>query len=220
VCLGLIKWLKKVFDINKNGVKAIVQEPYYDCPKWITKVEYKEYIELNRNTSKHDVDLFIVELLGYNGIDIKREPKETFEELCNEESVVIAGGILFFDENNKIFPSCCCGLESWREIFDGVIQENSPWMGHTPYPTFEFRDNKVRIWSDDYLGFYEENTPKDEMYFIEYERNDLIAKMRNIEIDLKEFASIPFYNRLSEMDTEIAKKVVDKFLVWFDVRLK
>jgi hypothetical protein len=57
VCLGLIKWLKKVFDINKNGVKAIVQEPYYDCPKWITKVEYKEYIELNRNTSKHDVDL-------------------------------------------------------------------------------------------------------------------------------------------------------------------
>ncbi|MBU7592843.1 hypothetical protein [Metabacillus halosaccharovorans] len=204
--------------MEKRGVIPIVQELCYDYPKWLGKVEYKDYIELTKDTSKHDVDLFLISLLGYNNININREPNVVFKELISEEGIVAAGGILFFGECNKVLPSCCCGLESWREILEGVVSGTSPWMGHDPYPIFEYSENRVRLWSDDYLGYYETNLSKEDMYYIEYGRQNLIIKIKDIEVQLMEFAKFPLYNRLKEIiEIEMANSVVEKFVEWFKV---
>ncbi|WP_276609504.1 hypothetical protein [Chengkuizengella sediminis] len=38
--------------MSNRGVKVVVQDPYYQCPNWLTKVKYKEYITLAKNTTK------------------------------------------------------------------------------------------------------------------------------------------------------------------------
>ncbi|KMN42980.1 hypothetical protein [Bacillus sp. LK2] len=205
--------------MSEPKVKAIVQELYYDFPDWLDKVECKEYISLTKNNSPQDVDLFLVGLFGYNHIDISNGPITAFKDLLNAESIVMAGGILFIeDEEKMIFPSCCSGLEGWRDIFNGVIEGSSPWMGHNPYPTLQFEDDIVHVWSDDYIGIWEQNLSNDDMYCIEYGRDNLITKLKNIETDLKEFSHVPLYNRIKQFDEKLAEQVVAKFLIWFDVK--
>ncbi|WP_052738030.1 hypothetical protein [Bacillus sp. SA1-12] len=202
--------------MSNYDIKAVVQEPYYKCPEWLETVEYKEYIILSKKISNHDVDLFLVELFGYNDIDVDREPKQVFKDLLNEESIVVAGGVLFVENHDKmIFPSCCSGLEGWRENLNGVIEGKSPCMGHDPSPTLEFHGDKVRIWSDDYKG--KQNLPNSDIFYIEFDRHDLISKLRNIETDLKEFACSPLYNRVNLFDKTLAEQMIEKFSAWFDL---
>ena len=48
-----------------------------------------------------------------------------------------------------ISPSCCCGLEDWREWRDFLETEDSPWLGHDPSPWIERQGKVVRVWSDE-----------------------------------------------------------------------
>ncbi|SHJ93493.1 hypothetical protein SAMN02745163_02867 [Clostridium cavendishii DSM 21758] len=93
-------------------VDAIIQNPYYDAPSWIDdSIERKEFVILDRESSEEDVELFLIELLGYNNINIEQDKELVIRELLSEDEIAIAGGILFIGEDKKIFPSCCCGLE-------------------------------------------------------------------------------------------------------------
>lgn len=115
----------------KPFTKAVIIDPYYYCPIWIdSEVTRKEYIILSADSNKEDVELFLILLFGYNGIDVKQSLEKSFHELFNEDEVAISGGIAFFGTNNKkILPSCCCGLEDWHEVYDSVINKTSPWLG-------------------------------------------------------------------------------------------
>ncbi|MFF2529162.1 hypothetical protein ACFVS2_09645 [Brevibacillus sp. NPDC058079] len=194
-------------------VVAVIKEPYYQIPDWLnTDVAYTEYVKLTGQTTSDEVDLFIAMLLGYNNIDIKGTPHEVLKRLFDELDVVIGGGI-YLESNDRIIPpSCCSGLEAWRDVLDSVINRKSPWMGHNPTPRMEFADNIVRVWSDD---SNEEDVDKNELYYIDFDYVEFIAKLEMIESDLMEFARVPLFNRFLEFDLELANDVVKRFESWF-----
>lgn len=196
-------------------VKAIIQNPYYKAPCWIDdNIERKEYVVLDGNSSENDVELFLIELLGYNDIDIEQNKENVIKEIILKDEIVIAGGILFIGESSEIFPSCCCGLEGWKEILDAAINKESPWLGHDPYPWFEYIENNIRIWSDDY-----NKNHSNEIYFIECDRDILINKLRLISNDLIEFSKVPLYKHVTKHVGDFAKEVVQQFEKWFSLNI-
>lgn len=201
--------------MNKPFVKPVVIEPYFPTPKWIdNNIGLKEYIIISKDSSVHDVKLFLIEMFGYNNINVEQHVDKAFNDLLLQDEAVVAGGVLFLSHNKKIFPGCCCGLETWRDVVRGAVNEESPWMGHAPSPTFEFLEDKVFVWSDDYR-----EGVTDEVYFIEYQKGELIKKLNNLENDLIQYAKGPLYKYMKHYHSEWADKMILKFKEWFDVRL-
>ncbi|WP_052350495.1 hypothetical protein [Paenibacillus gorillae] len=203
-------------------VSAVIQNPYFEQPSWITKVEYKETAYLSRFSTPEDATLFLTLLCGYNNIDVDREPAEVLNELITFDEVVISGGIAFEDKSKVILPGCCCGLESWREVLEAVLSKKNVWLGHDPYPTLEFVNNSVRVWSDDYSGTYRKDLPEQDlqkMFYIEYDRNDLINKLQAIETDLLEFYKHFLEKIMCMADDNLKEILLLKFCQWFNLNL-
>ncbi|HZG16475.1 MAG TPA: hypothetical protein VE710_15905 [Candidatus Bathyarchaeia archaeon] len=203
--------------MNNRYVSAVITDPYYDPPEWLNEVEFREYVVLSEDTSPEDTVLFFICLLGYNDVDVSNITT-AFTELIQKEEVVIGGGILF--ENNsgrKILPSCCSGLEQWRDVLNGVKSKDSPWMGHTPYPTIEYINDTVRVWSDNKLGIWGPDEVDENMYFIEYRYDDLITKLNRIKCDLRGFAQGSLFKLLTNINEKSAAIIVERFLKWFEL---
>lgn len=119
-------------------------------------------------------------------------PNQMFLELIESEQIIIAGGILFAENHAKmVLPSCCAGLGDWRVVHNGGIYRKNLWMGHDPHPTMKFLGDTVRVWSDDALGIFHD-LPKENLYFIDYERSQLLHQLRGIEHELEAFIHLPF----------------------------
>lgn len=200
----------------------VVNGTYYSLAPWVNqKINLKKYIVLSKESTREDAQLFLSILFEYNNIDIDINFNKALADLLNEDDLLLGGGILFSGNKKIILPSCCCGLESWRDILDDVLSRKSPWMGHDPYPTIEYlEDNIVRIWPDNYIGIQENILPdelKHKIYYIDYFYDDLICSLEDTEKHLYEFAVGPLYKWLREIDEVLAKKVSLKFCKWFDV---
>lgn len=194
-------------------VKAIIQNPYYKAPSWIDdKIDRREYVILSEESSENDVELFLIEILGYNDINIEQDINSVIKELMCEDEIAIAGGILFIGEDKEIFPSCCCGLESWNEILVAAIDKTSPWLGHDPNPCFEHTKNNIRIWSDDFNKRH-----SNEIYFIECDRDIMIEKLKLIENDLIKFSNGPLYKHFIKYAPTHADQIVQQFKKWFSL---
>ena len=77
-------------------VTAIVQNLYYKAPSWIDdKIQRREFVVLDGDSSENDVELFLIELLGYNNINIEQGTELAMKEVLSEDEIAIAGGILF-----------------------------------------------------------------------------------------------------------------------------
>ena len=199
-----------------SEVKAIIQNPYYKAPSWINdNIERREFVILDEDSSENDVELFLIELLGYNNINIEQDIELVMKEVLLEDEIVIAGGILFVGENKNIFPSCCCGLESWNEVLAAAICKSSPWLGHDPYPCFEYVENNIRIWSDDFR-----TKQSSEIYFIECDRDILIKKLKLIRNDLIKFSKGPLYKHISKHVSTYADPIVQQFEKWFSLNFE
>jgi hypothetical protein len=73
--------------------------------------------------------------------------------IIEADCLIAAGGVLARDTQTGVVipPSCCCGLEGWRE-WTTVSEGGQPWLGHSPAPWVEHLGNVVRIWPDGGLG--------------------------------------------------------------------
>ncbi|WP_372661103.1 hypothetical protein [Amycolatopsis kentuckyensis] len=82
-----------------------------------------------------------------------RDAVAVLRAIVEADRLIAAGGLLARDTRTGVAipPSCCCGLESWREWTD-VPRGGRPWLGHSPAPWVEHLDNAVRIWPDGGLG--------------------------------------------------------------------
>ncbi|WP_141504599.1 hypothetical protein [Paenibacillus luteus] len=205
-----------------SHVQAVIIDPYYEIPLWLPEAERKETIYLSKNSSVEDVVLFLTLLCGYNHLDINVEPHEVVQQLIVQEKVAMSGGIAFEGNNKRILPSCCCGLEQWREVSDAVSNKKGVWLGHDPLPTTEYLNGSVRIWSDDYFGIYKQKQPteheKQAMYFIEFEHDVLINKLRGIETDLIEFFKYPLTQALAMIDNSLLDILFIKYCEWFQLK--
>ena len=177
--------------------KAVITDPYFDCPIWLenNNIIRREYICLSSDCSNIDVELFLILLFGYNDIDSKYSFKKAFNELFNKNEIAISGGIAFFeDENNYILPSCCCGLEDWKEVEMSINNKNSPWLGHDPTPGITYDKDHLIVWSDD---------PKETNHSIlniKYLYDEIFKCLKKTEIDLREFIQKPLHNWLYSKD--------------------
>ncbi|MBE1493986.1 hypothetical protein H4696_001086 [Amycolatopsis lexingtonensis] len=82
-----------------------------------------------------------------------RDAVAVLQAIIETDCLIAAGGLLARDSQTGVAipPSCCCGLEGWRE-WTTVPHGGQPWLGHSPAPWVEHLDNAVRIWPDGGLG--------------------------------------------------------------------
>jgi hypothetical protein len=60
---------------------------------------------------------------------------QILRNLANARGLIAPGSLRARDtaKDLEITPSCCCGLETWRE-WRGVIDGGAVWLGHDPTP--------------------------------------------------------------------------------------
>lgn len=203
-------------------VSAVIQDPYFEQPYWISKVEYKETTYLSRFSTSEDAGLFLSLVCGYNNIEVDREPAEVLNELITFDEIALSGGIAFAEKNKVILPSCCCGLENWRDVLEAIQSKKDVWLGHDPFPTLEYLNDSVRVWSDDYTGTFRKDLSERElqkMFYIEYNRNDLIIKLQAIETDLLEFYKHSLEKVLCMTDDNLKEMLFLKYCRWFNLKV-
>ncbi|OBZ16497.1 hypothetical protein [Bacillus sp. FJAT-26390] len=207
-----------------TGVRAVIIDPFFEQPNWLSKVEYRETVYLSKNSTEEDAVLFLTLLCGFNNISIDKEPNEFVQELIRTDEVALSGGIAFEGQGKLILPSCCCGLEQWREVKEAVKSKKDIWLGHDPFPTIEYIDESVRIWSDDYIGNRKKEPiteqERQKMFFITYSHHDLIEQMNVIEMDLLDFFKYPLVNALSMVDTGLLDELFAIYRGWFRLAKK
>ena len=200
-----------------KGINAISNAIYSNSPSWLCTANNESYIILNKDSTSQEVDLFILGLFCYNSITFTDNSKESFRnliEMFSIDRVILSGGLMFYDGDTKILPSCCAGLEQWAEAVDNISHQNSPWLGHDPYPNIEYKDNSAIVWSDDYLGLFGLPKPKDELQSIEFTNDELNHSIAQLKTDISEFISIPFCSRLKEIDNSIVDSLTSAALKW------
>lgn len=204
-------------------VNAIIQDPYFDQPSWLSKAEYRETVNLSKLSTLDDAVLFFTLLCGYNNVDVDRESADVLNELITTDEVALRGGIAFEDKDKVILPSCCCGLENWRDLLEAVLSKKGIWLGHDPFPSIEYVDNTVRIWSDDFSGVMRKDLSEQElqkMYYIEYNRDDLIKKLQSIETDLLDFYKYSLEKALWMVDDYYKEMLFLKYCKWFNLDVR
>lgn len=190
--------------------KAVITDPYYDSPKWITnEVTRKKYMCLSKESSSHDVELFLTHLFGYMNINVEHSLPNSFNELFEKDYIALSGGVAFFSDDNKyILPSCCCGLEDYSHVIDSILKKQSPWMGHDPAPGLTYNNNQVYVWPDD----PEESEIKDN--FIEFSFQELEESLAITSKEVQEFIEGPLYDWISKENIEIADIMKEKMKKW------
>lgn len=130
-------------------LQAVVEAPYYEgefsCP-W-EKAEFQPFsmIRLHGEMTYPEIGLALAQLAKYNQIKLAGDRLTVLKQVVEAESLVLPGGIQVIDAQKTISPSCCCGLETWREWLDFLKTGKSPWLGHDPSPFVENWGDVIRI---------------------------------------------------------------------------
>jgi hypothetical protein len=119
---------------------------------WAPSEASRELVELHGNISNPDIARVVAMLAGYNGVATSGPVEDVARALEMAESLIVPGGLMVRTDDLEIPPSCCCGLESWREWYGVAPEGSSPWLGHSPSPWVECRDDCAVIWVDGDLG--------------------------------------------------------------------
>lgn len=90
----------------------------------------------------------VATLAEYNNLPSLNSPKKVMKAIEQAEGLILSGGLMVQSGDRTIAPSCCCGLENWREWFDVRPGGSSPWLGHDPSPFVEMCEDCAVIWSD------------------------------------------------------------------------
>jgi hypothetical protein len=114
--------------------------------------------------------------------------KRVLGDILSADCMPLSGGLAASDGHLTIYPSCCCGLESWREWLTLLSNSGSPWLGHDPSPWVEARQDQFLVWADGGLG--EKSDPTMVIAFTRFELSEALVR---VQLDLQAFR-----DRLSE----------------------
>jgi hypothetical protein len=180
-------------------------------PWEIAEIDSFVWIRLSAEMTQPEIGLFFAQLARYQQIDLSGNREEILKEILGADGLALPGGIQAVFEEQVISPSCCCGLESWRDWQEFLRTGKTPWLGHDPSPWLEQRGGVIRIWSDGGLDESMKNAFK-----IEVERPAFERALQSVERDLLGFRfcieswceSIGF-----DRASELAKKVEQCFQI-------
>ncbi|NIK67584.1 hypothetical protein [Paenibacillus sp. BK720] len=199
-------------------IHAVITNPFCKQPPWLPEVNYKDTVILSKNSTTEDAVLFLTLLCWYNDIDIEQKPDKVFKKLIKKDEVAISGGIAFADEERVITPSCCCGLEDWQEVYKSVRGGTSPWLGHDPYPSLQYEENNVKVWSDDFSGKWNKEMSEEKrkaMFCISYKHDELISMLRSVRTDLLDFYNYSFEQTFPMVGDKLKRKLFSQYGKWF-----
>ncbi|WP_156051828.1 hypothetical protein [Allokutzneria albata] len=137
-----------------------------------------------------------------------REIAAALRAITEREHLVAPGGLLARDTWTGVVipPSCCCGLEEWREWMS-VPSGGEPWLGHDPSPCVELLDGDVRIRPDGGLG--EDRPPAEQA--ITASLADFAAQLHSAHQDL-----VSFLDAVGRWARELAPQVAGDLVAKLD----
>jgi hypothetical protein len=109
---------------------------------------WPQHVRLSREAQPDVVSLIVGTLATWG----REKDDWSIEALERDFPIAVPGGFAAVEQGRVIGPSCCCGLETWRQWLDVLNTRRSPWMGHDPSPFVEIREDRVNIWADGGLG--------------------------------------------------------------------
>ena len=171
---------------GKPKLEAVVESPERRISTWVPLPDlpgYPEMIRLSSSSSEAEVAAVVAQLTVYGGTD---KTPLTMEQLVNEPVRILPGGLQAVSGETVIAPSCCCGLETWREWIDLLKGGGSPWLGHDPAPWVEKLKGSFVVHSDGGLG--EDGGPVTGVVTqISFSRSELEAAVELVQTDLAGF---------------------------------
>ena len=120
--------------------------------EWAQSNPEKGWVELSADCSDDDVALVVATLASYNQVASSGSISEVARALESAQTMVLPGGLMARSGDLEVAPSCCCGLESWREWYGVEPDGSSPWLGHGPSPWVDCKSDVAVIWADGDLG--------------------------------------------------------------------
>jgi hypothetical protein len=152
-------------------------------PWEVAEIEKFSLIRLSAETTYPEIGLVFAEIAWYNQIDFSGNSEAILNRILAAKSLALAGGLqVVVEGEEKIWPSCCCGLEGWGEWQDFLKTGQTSWLGHDPSPWLEQVDGLIRIWSDGGLDGSVSGAFK-----IEVERSVFEQALQSVERDLLGF---------------------------------
>ena len=154
-------------------------------PAWLTFPDVRPpWIRLWANTQDDEIALVVATLASFNG-PLEGDRAATPEELEADSELALPGGLAAVDGNLTILPSCCAGLETWREWLDLVSGGETPWLGHDPAPWVERSHDGFTVWSDGGLG----DPPAAPLVSVRFSPDAFASGIALVQADLRDFVS-------------------------------
>lgn len=198
---------------SKKSIEAVVEIGSFDEPApWLVSNNDFFYIRIYSGISDEEIGSVMLSACLLSSEDtIKETASETLKAFVSDEGFVLEGG-LFFKENDeiKVGPGCCCGLEDWREWFNVPSGKVDMWTGHDPQSLIEINDGVIKIWND--------REEKVENQSIEFTVEEMIEHLDKVEKDLNNFL-FRLGQWVKNIAPEIEKRVVSHFAKSIDIRL-
>ena len=110
------------------------------------------------------------------------KPLESAEDVVSDAVLILPGGLRATMGSDSIMPSCCCGLEDWREWLGLLEGETSLWLGHDPAPWVECTAQGFTVWADGGMGGSFPSATR-----IEFTNEQLAASLSKVKRDLNNF---------------------------------
>jgi hypothetical protein len=141
---------------------------------------WPSFVRLFGQSSDGDVALVVAQLAQYGQ---RGGGRQSIEALVRKFPTIVAGGLAAEDGRTTVHPSCCCGLESWRDWHGLLSDGHQPWLGHDPSPWVEKRGEEFLVWPDGGLGA----AKSVDLQPVRFSSRELAASLGDVERDLNEF---------------------------------
>lgn len=176
--------------MNTNPhLQAVVQVSRYEgdplFPWSITDCQPFSFIRLSGKMRDQEVGLVFAELVKYNHLESEGDTNNVLHRVIQAESLILPGGVQVIAATDKVIsPSCCCGLETWRDWLIFLKTGGSPWLGHDPSPWAEKVGTLVRVWSDQKNRWSDK---KAKPFHIDFEQSKFEPELGKVQRDLNAF---------------------------------
>jgi hypothetical protein len=144
---------------------------------------WPHFARLCGSTSDSEIALVVAVASSHGRAD--QSSATSASALFDQFPQVLPGGIAVVTSERSVFPTCCCGLETWPEWAKIVETGTGPWMGHDPSPFVEIVDDEVLVWSDGGMG----GKPLGE-HPIVFSRSDFVHALERTIKDLDDFVPL------------------------------
>ena len=171
---------------------------------------YPDFHALNGNMSDAELMAFLRTACAYGDpkadVSTPAEAAAFLNSLSEQANRMIAGGLMARKGEFIIEPSCCCGLEGWREWYslsDGI---GSPWLGHDPSPWVEAKDGQFVLHTDE----------DEQAESLTVPAGELAAALDQARADLDAFAAV-LRAWISRECVPDGAKMCDRLELWFSI---